>query len=385
MSPIAQYICLLALTLCCVQAVSAGITVKNLQITPSSDLVSGETPVTATFLIQFSGSGGETFPMDDSLIMSTELDTAQWTTVLANNGIENPPRTENGRNIEVSGWELSYPSSKNDISMKVTLAGTTPKLTASGNATLVRVAEEHGGDVVSGTEVVRTRFVLNPGEIDNVIAQTRSDIAAFQQEIKAKASEGASTAEAQAKYEEASAAIQSADSSSSYAAAQGYINQAKAAVSSGRVLLNKEAMQKQISDVDAAIAQTDELITYFQVNRSMSNDPRLAPIIAEQESAQDLLSDAKDTLNQGNIDAAKQKTAEASAKATTAYNNALALRKSIGGEGSNPLGGVMSGISSGVSGLASIVMYIVIIVVVAIIAVAGIILFKRRKRWDELG
>ncbi|MDD1718198.1 MAG: hypothetical protein LUO88_03885, partial [Methanoregulaceae archaeon] len=156
MSPLAQYICLLALTLCCVQAVSAGVIVKNLQITPSSDLVSGETPVTADFVLQFTGSGGETFPTEDSLVMSTDLESAEWKMVLVQNGIENPPSTEKGRNVEVNGWVLSYPSSKNDISMKVSLAGTTPKVTASGNSTLVRVAEQHNREVVPGTETIRT-------------------------------------------------------------------------------------------------------------------------------------------------------------------------------------------------------------------------------------
>ena len=385
MSPLAQYICLLALTLCCVQAVSAGVAVKNLQITPSSDLVSGETPVTADFVLQFTGSGGETFPAEDSLVMSTDLESAEWKMVLVNNGIENPPSNEKGRNVEVNGWVLSYPSSKNDISMKVSLAGITPKVTASGNATLIRVAEQHNREVISGTELIRTRFVLNPGEIDSVITQTRADIAAFQLEINAKSSQGVATSGAQGKHDEASTAIQNADSASSYAVAQGYITQAQTAVKDGRTLLNKETTQKQIAEVDASIAQTDELITYFKVNRSMSNDPRLAPILAEQELAQGFLSEAKDMMNQGNFDAARQKTDEAAVKATAAYNSALALRKSLGGEGSDPLGGLVGGISGGVSGLASIAMYVVIIAVVAVLAFVGIVLFRRRRRWDELG
>ena len=389
MSPLAKYMCLLALTLCCVQAVSAGVTVKNLQITPSSDLVSGETPVTADFIVQFTGSGGETFPAEDSLVMSTDLESAEWKMVLVNNGIENPPSTEKGRNVEVNGWVLSYPSSKNDVSMKVSLAGTTPKVTASGNATLIRVAEQHNREVVPGTEVIRTRFVLNPGEIDSVITQTRADIAAFQHEINAQSSQGVPTSGAQGKHDEASTAIQSADSASSYAVAQGYITQAQTAVKDGRVLLNKEITQKQIAEVDASIAQTDELITYFKVNRSMSNDPRLAPILAEQELAQGFLSEAKDMMNQGNFDASRQKAAEASVKATAAYNNALELRKSLGGEGSDPtgglIGGITGGISGGVSGLASIAMYVGIIAVVAVLAFVGIVLFRRRRRWDELG
>ncbi len=389
MSPITKYICLLALTLCCVQAASAGVAVKNLVITPTSDLVSGETPVTAEFILQFTGSSGETFPADDSLVMSTDLEAAEWKMTLVNNGIENPPSTEKGRNVEVNGWVLSYPSSKNEITMKVSLAGTTPKVTASGDATLIRVAEQHNREVVSGTELIRTRFVLNPGEIDSVITKTRADIATFQQEINAQSSQGVATSGAQGKHDEASTAIQSADSASSYATAQAYITQAQTAVKDGRALLNKETTQKQISGVDSSIAQTDELITYFKVNRSMSNDARLAPILAEQERAQDLLSDAKDQMNQGNFDSARQKADEASVKATAAYNSALELRKSLGGEGSDPTAGLVSGItggiSGGVSGFLSIAIYIVIIAVVAVLVVVGVVLFKRRRRWDELG
>ncbi|MEI6293236.1 MAG: hypothetical protein WCP36_06115, partial [Methanomicrobiales archaeon] len=64
-----------------ITAASASISVKNIAITPTGDLVSGQTPpnpVTVSFVIEFDPSGGETFPSEETLTMSTDLDNGQW-------------------------------------------------------------------------------------------------------------------------------------------------------------------------------------------------------------------------------------------------------------------------------------------------------------------
>ena len=73
------------------------------------------------------------------------------------------------------------------------------------------------------------------------------------------------------------------------------------------------------------------------------------------------------------------KASEALNKGQDALNDANALKKEVG---ENPFTSIVSTVSGGVSGA---LMYIAIIVVIAVIAVVGIVLYRRRNRWDELG
>jgi len=91
---------------------SASISVGNIQITPSGDLVAGKTQASASFNILFSSSGGYTFDNDHVLSMDTELADAIWTYSVYIDGNENPSKTFTGQNIRFSGWELSYPSDR---------------------------------------------------------------------------------------------------------------------------------------------------------------------------------------------------------------------------------------------------------------------------------
>ena len=60
-------------------------------------------------------------------------------------------------------------------------------------------------------------------------------------------------------------------------------------------------------------------------------------------------------------------------------NDAQALKNKVD---SNPLSGIASGLSGALSGT---LLKIVIIIVIAIIAIVGIVLFRKRRKWDELG
>ena len=58
---------ILVLTICMVAGVTASTMVGNIGITPSSDLISGETKVSVSFVVDFAASGGETFGNQDTL------------------------------------------------------------------------------------------------------------------------------------------------------------------------------------------------------------------------------------------------------------------------------------------------------------------------------
>jgi hypothetical protein len=370
---------ILVLTICMVAGVTASTMVGNIGITPSSDLISGETKVSVSFVVDFAAAGGETFGNQDTLSMSTDLTDAHWTPVLIIDGVENQRPEEVGSNVAISGWELSYPGDR-DLMLKVNMEGTAPVVSTSQNKTVLKVATLNAKNgLVAGSDVVKTRYVINPSEMRQIVSGGRGELQTFKTLLDQKAAQGIDISAAQAKYAEADGALQSAEKSSSFVVQKGYVTTAQAAIAAGKALLDKASTQKVITDANGLIEQTDSLISFFKVNRSMGSDPRLQPIIVKRELAAGLLSEANDYNSQGQYTQAMVKASEALNKGQDALNDANALKKEVG---ENPFTSIVSTVSGGVSGA---LMYIAIIVVIAVIAVVGIVLYRRRNRWDELG
>jgi hypothetical protein len=390
MSTLKTSLIVLIILIAGIAVASASISVKNIAIVPTGDLVSGQTPpnpVTASFVIDFNPSGGETFPSEETLTMSTDLENGQWSYITSLDGNPNPAVTANGRNLNINGWVLSYPS-KRELSMRVTLNGDVPTVTASGNKTILRVAELSGkSEAISGSEVIRQSYVINPADKTKAISEVKTRLTAFRTLIDEKAQAGIETTAAMEKYSAANTAIQNAEKSTSFSAAQTYLTNAQVLLKDGQTALDRAIAQQVINEAQTPIDQTDDLITYFKVNRSMGNDARLAVIIQKRDRAAELLSEANDLLPKNDFSGAKDKALQSSDMATQSYDSALALRKEIGE--ANPLDSVTKGIGGifggAASGLGSILIYIAIIAVIAVVVVIGIILYRRRSNdWDEL-
>ena len=197
-----------------VSAVSASISVNNMAVSPSGDLVSGQNPptsVTATFGIEFDSEGGETFPSSDSLLMATDLDNAKWSYIVVLDDNPNPEVDVLGKNVNINGWILSYPS-KRDLAMKVTLNGDVPAVNSSGNITVVRVADiSSKGTPVKGSEDITVRNVINPADKAQAVTDVKTQLAQFRSAIDAKSGQGVDTSAAAQKYSEAGTEIQNAD------------------------------------------------------------------------------------------------------------------------------------------------------------------------------
>lgn len=189
-----------------VSAVSASISVNNMAVSPSGDLVSGQNPptsVTATFGIEFDSEGGETFPSSDSLLMATDLDNAKWSYIVVLDDNPNPEVDVLGKNVNINGWILSYPS-KRDLAMKVTLNGDVPAVNSSGNITVVRVADiSSKGTPVKGSEDITVRNVINPADKAQAVTDVKTQLAQFRSAIDAKSGQGVDTSAAAQKYSEA--------------------------------------------------------------------------------------------------------------------------------------------------------------------------------------
>jgi len=362
----------------CLICITSAISVGNIAISPSGDLISGVTRASASFVVNFPSSGGYTFDNDHTLSMDTELDNAVWTYSTLLDGIENPSKSEAGPNIRLSGWELSYPSNR-EISLKVKLEGTAPDVNVSKEQILVRVQElDNRNAVVSGSAVVKTKMVLNPETLGESIAAESATLNALRSGIDQLAAGGIDTSSAETKYGQAGALLQSAETNSDVARAQFELTQASSLIDQLESEVVVLEAQKAIADAESSIGETDELITYFKVNKSMSSDARLMPLIANREIAAERLTTARDLYSEGKYEDAARKAGEAAAKGDEVLAEAQALKEDVD---ANPLA-ALGGIGGAISGS---IVTILIIVVVVVLVVVGFILFKRRRRWDELG
>lgn len=166
MARLKYYVCMLILLILIIQSVSGALNVRNMVVSPSGDLVSGQIPpkqVSVSFAVNFVPEGGMTFSSGNTLAMFTDLENARWSYSTVLDGNANPPLTDNGKSVEINGWVLSYPS-RRDLSVLVNLTGEVPSVSATGKKTVVKVGEYNGGnEVYPGSAVIREANVILPG------------------------------------------------------------------------------------------------------------------------------------------------------------------------------------------------------------------------------
>lgn len=371
--------CVIILFLCLLVQGIAAISVGNIAITPSGSLISGQTQVRSTFIIEFPASGGKTFDDTNSLQLSSEMDNPTWTYSLVLDEVENPSKTEVGQNVNINGWLLSYPA-KRELSMKVTMEGTAPVVDGTSEKIVISVKElDSKGKAIASSEVTKKALIINPSQVKESIQQAREKLASLRSEIDAAMIPGLDLSGVEARYNEANTAIQNADSTSDYSRAQNYLNTANSAITDAQTLLSEFTIQKNLDDVDAKIGEISLLIKDFQVNKSMGSDPRLTPILLAHDNAAGLVSEARDALSAKNYDQARTKATDAAAKADEALAEARKLKQQVE---SNPLSGAAS-MAAGI--LVGGMVIIVAIAVIAVVAIVGYLLFRKRRKWDELG
>ena len=357
----------------CVYAYS----ISQVTVNPSGDLTPG-TPVTVLFTIQFEASGDMTFPSGNTLDFYTDLDNPKWNMVLVLNGMENPQTMDNKKNVFLDAWILQYKTSDYEENLRVTLQGVAPTVTSTTNKTVVRVQGlDSRNNVVSGSMVTVSRQIINTFEVTQLIATRESDLQIFRTHIDEKAALEIDTATAEGKYSAARAAINDAKSkpSSQYTAAQANLTNAQNLIIEGEKLLDKAWAEKEVSDAQVPLNNVDAVISYIKPNIS-STDPRLSPIISKREVASGFLSTANDEIFAGNYERARNKATEAFTKGNESYNDALDLKNQVSG-GFNPIGAVGKLFGSGT--------VIIIVIVAVVLVVAGVIIYRKRSRWDELG
>ncbi len=371
--------CFLVLALLClfIQGV-ASVSVGNIVITPSSDLLSGQTQVRATFTINFPSTGGYTFDDENTLQFSSEMNNPTWNYAIIKDGIENPSKTEVGQNVNIHGFELSY--KKAEISMKVTMEGVAPTVTNSEEKIVFSVRELNSARaVIKSTEVMKKKMVINPAQIQSSISDTKNRLSALQGQIDQLAVSGIDVSALQQYYNDASSAIQNAEKTSDITKSSQSITTANNALSSAESLANELGIQKTINDADVAMGEVNALITDFKVNRSMTSDPRVTTLMLQHDYAANLVSEAKDLLSEKKFDDARGKADEAKQKVDEALTQARDLKKSLDASPFASIGNPFAGLFTGG------VLIAIVVIILVVVGIIGVYFFRKRRKWDELG
>jgi len=364
----------------CVSAVSA-FSVSTVSIDPSGDLIPG-TSVIVSFKADFSATGGETFPSSNSLQMITDLESPKWTWTLLLNGVENARPQAGGKMLELSGWDLAYPSDVEE-SIRVTLEGKTPSVTKTSNKTIIKIQEvDSRNNILTSSLVSYSRLIVNTGEVSTLTSSRNSELQTFRAHIEEKVAMDIDTSAAEGKYNEAKQKIDAAQAlpSTQFTTALNYLNAAQSSITDGEKLLDKAWAESEVTNAQIPINNVDVLIGYFMGNQSTANDAKLVLIKTKRESAAGYISTANDDIANGNYANARTKAQEAFTKGNESYTDALDFKKSVE-SGWNPLGG-LGGIGKAFS---SSVILIVVGVIVVVLIIVGVVIYRKRSRWDELG
>ncbi len=190
---------------------------------------------------------------------------------------------------------------------------------------------------------------------------------------------GVDTSSAEANYNDAKTKIDAAQAlpTTQYTTALSYITAAQTSITNGETLLDKAWAEKEVADAQVPINNVDSMINYFQGNKSTADDPKLSPIISKREVAASYISAANDAISTGNYVLARSKASDAFSKGNESYNDALTFKKQVE-SGFNPfaaIGGLFS----------SSVLVIVVGVIAVALIIVGVIIYRKRSRWDELG
>lgn len=312
----------------CIVAVPAlaSVEIGQVNVKPSGDLESGKSNVSAELQLNFVSIGGVTFPSDESIALKTELENPVWTYSIILDGIENPRPAVSKKQLDLSGWELSYESV--DESVKVSLRGIAPKVDSSREIEVVSVNVATPGGRVKDTVKNVTAFVTNPGELTGTISSAKESYSKLEKDLAQNKADGIDVSKAEAKAKDALNSLNSA-AGASYSNAQVYIKNADTYIKDAYAMLDMGLSEKAIRDVKEPLDKTDEWIDYFRNEKNLGSDPRLVPIITKREFAVEDANDAKDLYDAGKYSEARKKAGEAFSKANETFTETQNLQAEL--------------------------------------------------------
>ena len=371
---ISRWFILLLALVCVAQAVSAFEVIKEDIKADGASLESGQNlepgqEVNARYIISYRmATTGSNYMNDETFEFSTGLEKPYWIFKILPEGRDDTTAlpTRGGRYQSLGEFELGY---SGEVKLDVQLVGTVPT-TSSGKLEVFKL--EHFLDKSVEDEYHRTLDVVTSAQVQGSLSAQQQRLKDLKANMDEKSAQGVDISAVQTEYNAASQALASA-AAAGPAEAAGYISTATKALDKAEVLLDKAWAEKEVSNAGAAIETLDEMITYFVEERSMKSDAQVVAIITKRESAVQFYTQAQDSLNAANYSQARSKASDALSKANDALADANALKEKIG-EGFN-LGNLLGG---------NLLLYIGIGIVI-ILGIVGVVLYRRKTRWDELG
>ena len=358
---ISRWIILLLALVCAVQVVSA-FEIKTQTISPASGALEPDQRVTARYVLSYDMITTAD-PSDETFEISTGLQNPSWDFTVYRDGVAiNNPKGMGTHPRVLTEYEIAY--GDQDVELDIQMSGTVPT-SASGKILVIKIEHLRDKDVKDTHSV--TRKVVSAEQVGSSLSVQQQNLKDLKADIDKKAADGVDVSAVQAKCDAASKALTSAASASPSKAAE-HITTATKSMDEAKALLDKAWTEKEVADTGAAIESLDGNINYFVENRSMGGDPRVVSIVTKRESAVQFYSQAKDGLNAKNYPLARSKADEGLKKANEALRDAEALRDEIG-EGFS-LGSLLPIVGIGV---------------VIILVIAGVVIYRKRTRWDELG
>lgn len=361
----------------CIPAVSA-FTVEGYSIDQTGSLTPN-TPVTISFKVGFSASSDLTFPASSDLVLETDLTNPKWTYTVILNDVENARNPESGKKLELSGFEISYPS-KIDESIRVTLEGTTPTVDTTTEKVMLNVHEvDTHGSIITSTMVNKTALIINTGDVTKVVSDKNTNLQSLRSHIDEKSAIGVDTSEAETYYNDAQSKISTASSlpAAQYTEALNDLVAAQTSIDAGEKAVDKAWAENEVANAQVPINNVDNVIAWFKGNKSTSDDTQLPAIVAKRESAVNYLSTANDEIANGNYEMARNKAAEAFSKGNESYTDALTRKSQLLTAGFQLPIPTLPKLPGGI--------FLIVGVIIVILAVVGIIIYRKRSRWDELG
>jgi hypothetical protein len=371
-------------SLCLVQAVAA-LTYEG-QITvdpPAVNALKPGDPITeVSGTIKLPPNGDMTFASSDSLEFYTQLNNGKWEISIIGGGIEITTKSYGGRRATISGWELAYPLDNYEGGLKVKFSlkeGVVPPLFPSGDIILVRALELDSSSNQVGAGVYKNGTVINPAALQTQVDAMKAKLVELKTAMDEKEAMGVDTTVARQKYQAASDALTSAQTKliSAPAEVTGLLTRAGTAGVEGQEALDKAWAEMTIQQADTMIQSVNGLISEFKVNRSIKeSDARLVPIINKYDLAARSLSDARNLLTEKSYTAVRTDAGQSLTYATDAWNLSVDLKTELEKGFSLP----------GLPNLPNLSAFLPIFLVAAVILIiVGVIIYRRKMKWDELG
>jgi hypothetical protein len=313
---------------------STGYRVSKISIEPDGPLTQG-TPVIVSFKVDFpADENGVTFPNDNILQFSTDLDRATWEYYLVLNGREELQPRNTGHVLVIYGEMLNNPGDVEE-SLVLRLEGKAPAVQHTKNITIIKI--QQGGDCgrTIGTIVEYNTMVFNVSEVSQIIGQVQSNLSQFRNHIDEKAAIGINTTDAAIKYQTAKEKFNASLNSSPNHVPDAYnsLIASETAINEGESLLDKAWAGKIVADAENQLNKANNTIDTIHANLSSSNDKRLSRSYAKRDAAISDIALARDKITQGDFPLARGYAYNAYEEANASYNEAVDAEKRI----ANPL------------------------------------------------